>query len=131
MKRDRRLHGLSSEHHHGLVLARRVAQGRLDAAAVRQQFDGELTHHFRMEEEVLLPALEASGEVALAARTRRDHAELRDLLAAAERGEPGRLAEFAALLERHIRFEEHELFPAAEERLSAEQLDRVYAAGES
>jgi hemerythrin-like domain-containing protein len=125
MKRDPRLHALSSEHHHGLVLARRVAQGRLDAAAVRQRFDAELGPHFRIEEEVLLPALEDAGAAALATRTRRDHVELREHLAAAERGEQGRLAQFAATLERHIRFEERELFPAVEALLSGEQLDRV------
>ena len=79
MKRDPRLHGLSSEHHHGLVLARRVAQARLEAASVRQRFDAELEPHFQLEEEALLPALEAAGAVALAARTRREHAELRQL----------------------------------------------------
>jgi iron-sulfur cluster repair protein YtfE (RIC family) len=125
MKRDQRLHGLTSEHHHGLVLARRILQGRLDAAAVRKRFDAELTPHFQIEEELLLPALDEVGAVALAARTRSDHAELRGLLAAAERGEPGRLAAFATLLERHIRFEERELFPAVETLLSEEQLGRV------
>jgi hemerythrin-like domain-containing protein len=123
MKRDARLHDLSSEHHHGLVLARRIAQGRLDVAAVRQRFDAELTPHFRVEEEVLLPALEEAGEVALVDRTRREHAELRGMLAAAERGETGRLADFAAALEQHIRFEERELFPGAEARLTEEQLE--------
>jgi hemerythrin-like domain-containing protein len=129
MKRDPRLQGLSSEHHHGLVLARRAAQGRVDAAEVRRRFDAELRPHFAVEEEVILPALEAAGEVAFVERTRADHARLRELLAAAERGEPGRLAEFAETLERHIRFEERELFPAVEARLSQEQLDRVRDAG--
>ena len=127
MKRNPRLQGLSSDHHQGLVLARRVAQGHLAVGAVRERFDAELEPHFEVEEEVLLPALEAAGEAVLAERTRRDHRALRGLLAGAERGEPGRLAEFAALLEQHIRFEERELFPAAEARLGEEQLDRVRA----
>jgi hemerythrin-like domain-containing protein len=125
MKRDARLQGLSSEHHQGLVLARRAANGELDAAAVRRRFDAELAPHFQVEEEALLPALEEVGEAALAARTRREHAELRGHLAAGERGETGRLAEFGALLERHIRFEERELFPAAEARLADDQLDLI------
>lgn len=125
MKRDPRLHGLTSDHHQGLVLARRIARGSLDAAAVRQRFETELEPHFLAEEELLLPALAAAGEPALVARTERDHAALRAHLAAAQRGEPGRLAAFAALLEEHIRFEERELFPAAESRLPRSALDGI------
>jgi phytoene dehydrogenase-like protein len=125
MKRDPRLHGLTSDHHQGLVLARHVTRGKLDAAAVRQRFRDELEPHFLAEEELLLPALEAAGETELAARTWHDHAALREHLAAAERGEPGRLEAFAALLDEHIRFEERELFPAAEARVPSSALDRV------
>lgn len=127
MKRDPRLHGLSSEHHQGLVLARRLAQGRLDAGELRRRFDAELEPHFRVEEDVLLPALETSGEAALVARTRRDHAELRALVEKAGGGDAAALARFAALLNEHIRFEERELFPAAEARVPGAILDRVQA----
>jgi hypothetical protein len=126
MKRDPRLQGLSSDHHQGLVLARRIAQGKLDATAVRQHFDAELEPHFRAEEELMLPALEAAGESELVARTWGDHAALRAHLAAAEGGEAGRLEAFAALLDEHIRFEERELFPAAEARVPASALDRIH-----
>ena len=132
MKRDPRLQGLSSEHHRGLVLARYVsracAAGRADATlagAVRQGFDRDLEPHFRAEEELLLPPLAAAGARDLVERTLREHATLRAHLGAAECGAPARLAEFAAGLEEHIRFEERELFPAAEERLAAEVLDGV------
>jgi hemerythrin-like domain-containing protein len=131
VKRDPRLHGLTSEHHAGLVLARRVRraceEGRGDAAAVRRRFDAELEPHFRVEEDLLLPALAEAGEHLLARRTLEDHAALRAHLAAAEAGDPARLGAFAALLEVHIRFEERELFPAAERALRAEQLERVQA----
>lgn len=126
MKRDARLHGLTSDHHQGLVLARRISQGKLDAASVRERFDADLDPHFLAEEELMLPALEAAGEAELVARTWHDHAALRAHLAAAERGEPGRLAAFAALLDEHIRFEERELFPAAEARLPESALERIH-----
>jgi hypothetical protein len=129
VKRDPRLQGLSSDHHQGLVLARRIARacadGRGDAAEARRRFEAELEPHFRAEEELLLPALAAAGEGELVRRTLDDHATLRGHLAAAEAGDPGRLAAFAALLDAHIRFEERELFPAAERRLSADELARV------
>jgi hypothetical protein len=135
MRRDPRLQGLSSDHHQGLLLARRLARACVEgwpaaetAALLREAFDGDLGPHFAAEEDVLLPALAAAGEGALAERALAEHAALRDLLGRA--GGPDGLEPlraFAAALEAHIRFEERELFPAAERRLPAEALDRVGA----
>lgn len=134
MKRDLRLHGLSNEHHHALRLAKRLSDasrgGRADEAsvrAVRDRFDAELAPHFAAEEEVLLPALMAVGEEGAARRTLEEHAALRAHLAAAEAGERSRLADFAALLGEHVRFEERELFDLCERRLPSEVLDRLAA----
>lgn len=125
MKRDRRLHGLSSDHHHALLLTRELAQHQgpwapANAAALLQRFEQELEPHFRVEEELMLPALRAAGEVALVERTLEDHAALRALVregASAQR--------FGERLHDHVRFEEAELFPACEARLSSELLDAV------
>jgi hemerythrin-like domain-containing protein len=130
MQRDPRLRNLSSDHHRALVLARRA----LDAPAlepadpalirqVRQAFADELAPHFHVEEEALLPALAAVGEAALVERTLADHRILRDLVARIE--QPGALTEFADRLKAHVRFEERELFPAAERRLDAATLEAV------
>lgn len=127
MKRDRRLHGLTSDHHQGLVLARRAAEGRATVEDVRRGFDEALAPHFAAEEELLLPALERAGEVEVVQRTLREHAELRQLLADAEAGRDGALAAFGRALEAHIRFEERELFPAAETHLPAEVLEAIGA----
>ena len=132
MKRDIRLHGLSSDHHHALVLARRIreaaARGELGlalAAHARERYDAELAPHFAVEEEELLPALAAAGRQDLAERTRGEHEALRAHLRAAEAGELARLGQFAALLEAHVRFEEGELFPACEALAGDEVLGRV------
>ncbi len=132
MKRDPRLRGLSSEHHHALVLARAlgdaVASGLHDpdyAHALATRFDREIAPHFRVEEEVLLPALRAVGELELVERTERDHETLRAHAAEVGRGETGRLGEFAYHLREHVRFEERELFPICEARLPPEVLDEV------
>jgi hemerythrin-like domain-containing protein len=121
MKRDPRLHGLTTDHHHALRLAFDVrtacASGRdspVLAARVAAAYEAELGPHFDVEEEVLLPALAAAGEQALVDRTHAEHAALRALVAAAGRGETSGLAEFARLLHDHVRFEENELFPACE-----------------
>jgi molybdopterin-guanine dinucleotide biosynthesis protein A/hemerythrin-like domain-containing protein len=132
MKRDARLRTLSSEHHNALVLARALsrhaAAGTADAAVVRDlraRFERELQPHFRIEEQLLLPALRALGDDALADRVEGDHSALRAHLDAAERGEAGHVASFAELLTEHVRFEERELFPSCEARLPGAVLDAV------
>ncbi|RPJ85573.1 MAG: hemerythrin domain-containing protein, partial [Acidobacteria bacterium] len=64
MKRDIRLHGLTSDHLHALVLSRRIreaaARGRLDSAPMRR-YETELSPHFAVEEDELLPALCGGG----------------------------------------------------------------------
>ena len=132
MKRDLRLHGLTSDHHHALVLARRLqeaaARGALDvalSAEVRRRYDDDLGPHFAVEEEELFPALALVGRTDLVERTLREHGALRDHLAAAESGARSRLAEFGTLLEAHVRFEERDLFPACEALVGPEVLTRV------
>ncbi len=131
MKRDIRLHGLTSDHHHALVLALRIkdaaARGEIGAsmaAEVRRRYDSELRPHFTIEEEELLPAL-ASSRPDLVERTLREHAELRGHLEAAEAGEVRRLEAFGLLLNSHVRFEENELFAACESIVGDEVLARV------
>lgn len=132
MKRDRRLHGLSEDHHHSLALARRLSrtcgEGRHAEALAeaRAAFEGELAPHFAVEEEILLPALRSASYGELADRIQGDHTALRQSLDAAA-GEPAQVAAFAQLLMDHVRFEERELFPACEEAVDDATLDAVFA----
>lgn len=139
MKRDPRLRRLSSDHHLALVLAQRTAKAAESPSrtervrawrAVLNTFARNLSPHFAVEEDVLLPALEAAGAHALAERTREEHEALRRLVRARTRAEPERLRAFAALLTNHVRFEERELFETAQERLLDEALAAVAAAAE-
>jgi hemerythrin-like domain-containing protein len=132
MKRDLRLRGLSSEHHRALTLARSLdrqvrAGGDLAGAAgeLVRRFDAELEPHFRVEEELLLPALQQAGAVALVERTEADHRALRAHAAAARVGRTDGLLSFADHLTEHVRFEERELFPFCEAALDATVLDAV------
>ena len=132
MKRDPRLHGLSSDHHDALVLARRLeraaAAGEVNHALVadlRGRFEAGLAPHFAVEEATLLPALRRAGLDALAARTEGEHAALRAHLEGAERGDLAAVGAFAALLAGHVHFEERELFPACEAHLDPGALDEV------
>lgn len=135
MKRAPQLIPLSDDHHQGLVLARRARQSAAGVGAftpaqawqeIAVRFGEELEPHFRIEEAVLLPALEAVGESGLTERLRAEHGELRAL--AAEAGGTERLRRFGELLDAHIRFEERELFPLAQEKLTPETLEKVRAA---
>lgn len=131
MKRDYRLRGLSSEHHHALVLARWVRSRRAPewsagaGEALGKRFAAELAPHFAVEEEILLPALLATGAGELVDRTLADHAALRGLSERAAKGDGEAAAAFASRLTAHVRFEERELFPACERLLPAEVLERV------
>ena len=130
MTRDPRLRGLSSEHHHALVLARSLMQERREwsqqeAAGLGERFDADLEPHFRVEDEVLVPALRRAGATALAERTAADHAFLRASMVAARRGDAAAARAFGERLLDHVRFEERELFPACEASLSGEVLGEV------
>ncbi len=97
---------------------------------VRHRFAAELEPHFRIEEEHLLPALEAVGEAELVARTRKEHRVLREAVHPEEAGAAA-LKRFGERLERHIRFEERVLFPTAEKVLDDDALQAVGRAREA
>lgn len=129
MKRDPRLHGLSADHHHALVLARRLSQTTSltasEAADLRAVFDRELEPHFRAEEELLLPPLRTKGEAKLVERTLADHAALRAAIQAAAGGDATAARDLGTRLGDHVRFEERDLFPACERQLSDAELAAV------
>jgi hemerythrin-like domain-containing protein len=136
MKRVPELRDLSDDHHTGLTLARRCRQaGRSDSGLspsqvwqqVLEAFASLLEPHFQIEEEHLLPALEAIGEASLADRIREDHAALRALR---ESEAPSRelVERFGALLEAHIRYEERQVFEPTQHRLPARALEAIAAA---
>ena len=131
MKRHAALLTLSREHHTALVLAlacsRAAGSGSTEtmlaaSERVAQQFDAELEPHFRREEQTLLPLLQQAGLDALVRRTLSEHAHLRALARSLCARDTACLAEFAQALSGHVRFEEQELFPAAEQAVPEQQL---------
>jgi hemerythrin-like domain-containing protein len=131
MKRSRELKPLSAEHHQALLVAfqlKKSLEGHPESAGAPKDLPGMIslarrfeqhvfTAHVRAEEELLLDHLtEADGRRLLA-----EHAELKRLVEQARTASPaeGRsaLAAFADLLERHVRWEERELFPYAEDHV--------------
>lgn len=123
MKRSPALIELSREHHTALSLAQRARRAAASgdreaiaamAATLRERFDAELKPHFEEEEVRLLPVLAAAGESELVSRTLADHVELARFVAQLASPDAATLLAFADCLTAHVRFEERELFLAAE-----------------
>ena len=132
MKRSDALAPLSRDHHQVLFVAMKLKRAEdLEPrdAALRLFASGEI-NHFEIEERVLLPAWLAKapdGGERMARRVLDEHAALRS---AARRLEGADVAvadlrELGILLERHVRYEERELFPAIERDLPADDLRAV------
>jgi hemerythrin-like domain-containing protein len=125
MKRHPSLAPLSRDHHHALVLAQRLRRaGERDAAeaadAFLQHWMNEERLHFRLEEEVLLPAYAAYGdpEHPAVVRTMLDHMLIRrDVERLARGADLELLHELGGRLADHVRLEENELFPLVERTL--------------
>jgi len=132
MKRAEALQPLSREHLKSLLAAKRLRDAT-DAAKAGQDFldfwEKEGKHHFRVEEEVLLPgwALHCPVERVAVARMLEEHLTIRRvaLRVAAEEASLEELQDLGRLLDDHVRFEERELFPMVEEALAPEDLDRL------
>jgi hypothetical protein len=141
MKRSQALKPLSRDHHGALVVAQQLRRAT-EAEPARQSFlafwreDG--AHHFRVEEEVLLPVWALHGEVDRGAvgRMLEDHLWIRrQALRAEQSAEALTLEDLHELGERlaaHVRFEERELFESIEAALDeaalADLAARVIAA---
>ena len=130
MKRGAALRDLSDDHHEGLVLARaamRATEPEREATWKRVvgRFAVALEPHFGIEEEWLLPPMQAAGAEGLVARTHAEHAALRSAVASDAARSLDALRAFGVLLHDHIRFEERVVFPDAETRLDAAALAAV------
>ncbi|WP_242337639.1 MULTISPECIES: hemerythrin domain-containing protein [Anaeromyxobacter] len=128
MKRSRALKPLSSEHHQALLISFQLKQGlagHAESAGAPKDLPGLVALARRFEEQILRPHCRAEEELigqhlteGDLRRLRGEHAELQRLLDAARGARPGEqraeLSAFADLLERHVRWEERDLFPYAE-----------------
>jgi iron-sulfur cluster repair protein YtfE (RIC family) len=146
MKRSDALVPLSRDHHQGLVAAQRLRRATAETApAAREGFlefwDREGREHFRIEEDVLLPAYARYGspEHEAVVRVLVDHVDLRRQaadLAAYPQTAVADLHELGDRLAAHIRHEERVLFPHIEAALPddaladlVEAIDRAHRRG--
>jgi hemerythrin-like domain-containing protein len=140
MQRTQQLVPFSHDHHHGLVVCRRIQEGlkqKIDPGRiinyVRDFWLKDLAQHFEEEENLLLPLLEETN--VFVKRTIEEHRGLRTLIdQMSEEDDEAKeplLTAFADLLKAHIRFEERELFPLLEQKVNPERLTEVTKSLES
>ncbi len=142
MKRSPELTPLSHDHHQALFCAHRLkraetAQEAEDAVAgFLAYWEDHGSPHFRTEEEILLPGwIEAApaADRKMASRVLGEHLAIRAQVRRLRRERLAieELQELGELVERHVRFEERELFPRIEDELEDEALARLGAEIES
>jgi hypothetical protein len=118
MKRHPSLHGLTVDHHHTLGLVVRINRSRPEeveslARLLFLTYEQAMLHHFRGEEEVLLPAFAAKvgDDHPLIVRTLTEHIRIHRLADEVRKAlQSGAvieklLTEIAQTLEAHVRFE--------------------------
>lgn len=133
MKRHPALVPLSRDHHHALVIARRLRHATTQTAAETARaflahWDAEQRLHFRLEEELLLPAYAAHGAPDHAAVLRMlvDHMLIRRDAARLANAPPLELLhDLGARLADHVELEERELFPLIEKTIPEPELDAL------
>jgi hypothetical protein len=131
MRRRRELRPLSSEHQQSLLVAfqlRKSLAGQAESAGAPKELAGLVSLVRRFEATVFRTHIRAEedllGEFLAPPEMRRllaEHAEMSRLVVIAKDADPAEaraaLGAFAELLDRHVRWEDRELFPAAEARL--------------
>ena len=138
MKRNPGLVTLSRDHHQALSVAQKLRRATADTAqearsAFVAYWEEHGRAHFRLEEEILLPAYAAHADPhhPLVARALCDHVAIRaraDALAIDEAPDPATLRDLGEGLADHVRLEERELFGLIEAALPAARLAAVAAA---
>ena len=115
IKRSSQLAPLSREHHDGLLFAWKIKQGLDNKTPLDKlrkyslwYWQQHIKPHFFQEEKILMPYMPADHPMAKQLKEERDFTILADLL------------------NKHIRFEERQLFAFLEEILTPEQLDKVF-----
>ncbi len=129
IKRNESLVALSKEHHFGLLANWKIKRGfdlkaepKRIADFVVNFWETHLEAHFNAEEQILFISINH----ALVDEALQQHAELRSLVKSiGTEGTPEQLTRFGNLLEKHIRFEERQVFKMLQQELSEKQLNEI------
>jgi hemerythrin-like domain-containing protein len=132
IKRSKQLAPLSREHHDGLLFAWKIKQGIENRAPLEEMRNYTMWYwrhhikpHFFQEEKILLPHMPAGHPMAV--RLEEEHDYIRELiLGLDDKADNRTFVILCDLLNKHIRFEERELFAYLEELLPTEKLDEIF-----
>ena len=129
IKRSKFLRPLSRDHHHGLLLCRKIRKGfekGIEAGRIKAYADWfyhfHLLPHFETEEKFVFPVL--GSENKLIKKAKEDHKRL-NFLFKSENGLQTLLFNIADELESHIRFEERILFNEIQNKANIEELQLI------
>lgn len=140
MKRHKALIPLSHDHHHGLLLAQLIKKNAPDYKGLPKDLNGKIKYtidiynsslkqHFDDEEKILFPAV--TGKDALLDKLIyeiiNEHRLLEKLIAdlSASNNQIELLDKIGNILDNHIRKEERDLFPRAQEVLTESELSEI------
>ena len=132
IKRSSQLAPLSREHHDGLLFAWKIKQGLDNKTPLDKlrkyslwYWQQHIKPHFFQEEKILMPYMPANHP--MAKQLKEEHDQIRELILSLDAEADERdFTILADLLNKHIRFEERQLFAFLEEILTPEQLDKVF-----
>ena len=132
LKRHQAIVSFSKDHHFGLLLVWKIRHGLNSAVDPRRIsnyviyfFKEDLAKHFREEEQFLFSKL-ADNDV-LRKQAEAEHLVIYDLIAAIEENKYDALLlkQLADKLEKHIRFEERQLFIHLQNTISSAELESL------
>lgn len=132
IKRHEAIISFSKDHHFGLLLVWKIRQGlkkAIDAERISRYvlffFKEDLDKHFTEEEQLLFSGLAVDDRLRKVAEA--DHRAIRQLigLITENKHNPDLLNQLADLLEKHIRFEERELFNHLQQNIKEEDLAQI------
>ncbi|HRI01062.1 MAG TPA: hemerythrin domain-containing protein [Saprospiraceae bacterium] len=128
IKKSEFLIPLSREHHFGLLLVWKIKTGLRKGIESHRimnyckwYYENYLKPHFLFEELLVFPILGQSEQVRIALS---EHKELTSLFETSSNFEKA-VPQIASVLEKHIRFEERELFMEIEKNATADQLKLI------
>ena len=132
IKRSKQLAPLSREHHDGLLFAWKIRQGLENGTPLEEMrkytmwfWQQHIKPHFFKEEKILMPYMPSAHPMSV--RLKEEHDYIRELiLGLDDEAEKQTLISLCDLFDKHIRFEERELFGYIEGLLSEEKLDDVF-----
>jgi len=140
IKRDKALHILSHDHHHGLILAQLIKKGSPQYKNLPNTTEGkkdysikfyydELVKHFEDEEKILFPVVNGKDDEIdnLIEEIITEHKKIKQLVSQLESDEDVKntLNELGNILESHIRKEERDLFMKIQAILTEQELTAV------